>query len=446
MNRHRQINIAVLLLSLTALLPLGAAETANFPAAPTAPEPSAPAAAPLVMHFYFTPTCPLCEPAKRQVAALEKTLGDRLKIIRHDHSAAESIFNSMLLALDAYGVESTPTQALFFGDVCLDGEQINDGTTLVLAVEKALASGAVTRDFSAFGADAGLASGAATTAENATAPSANGAANNSAPAPLTAPELAKLTAEIRAKRMSLGIVLATGFADGFNPCAFATVILFVSMLTTAGRERRMILAIGIAFIVGVFLTYLALGVAFYQIIGYFERSASLRFVSLAIKWLALIMVALSAVLSTVDAVRAWRSGGTGKMLLVLPDGLKNRIRKKLRGAAYGGSVLVGAFITGVVISLLEAACTGQTYLPVITGLLNEDAQRGYGLLLLYNTMFILPLIAVFLLAFFGLTGEQIGNLARKKVWLTKAALALVFLAMTIWLGSLLLPTLQLTTG
>jgi sulfite exporter TauE/SafE len=397
--------IMTLLFSLAA--PNRAAETA---------EPVAPA--PLVMHFYFTPTCPLCEPAKQKVADAEKHFGARIEVRRHDHSAAEAIFNSLILALDACGRQDTPTQALFFGNECLDGDQILAG--LIPAIEKALADGAVTPDFTPFGI----------------VPETSG---DAAPEEFTAPTEQHI-AEIRAKRITLPIVLFTGFADGFNPCAFATVILFVSMLTAAKRERRTILAIGISFIIGVFLTYLALGVAFYQIISYFDNSATLRVVSLAIKWLALAMVAVAAVLSLIDFWRAWRSNGKDKMLLVLPDQLKNRIHKRLRGAAYGGSLIVGAFITGIVISLLEAACTGQTYLPVITGLIGEDARRGYTLLALYNVMFIIPLIAVFLLAFFGMTSEQIGNLARKKVWLTKLALAVVFIVMAIWLGGMLLPT------
>ncbi|GHS91475.1 hypothetical protein FACS1894139_13220 [Planctomycetales bacterium] len=367
---------------------------------------------PLLMHFYYTPTCPLCEPAKQKVAAAEKHFGDRIQVIRHDHSSDKNVFNSMILALDFYGRGDTPTQALFFGKTCLDGDEIKE--RLFPAIEKALADGATTPDFAPFGAGSGDAA-------------ASAAADN---------------AGIFAKRTTLPLVLATGLIDGFNPCAFATVILFVSMLTAAGRERRLILATGVAFIVAVFLTYLALGAAFFEIMEYFGASPMFKWVALAIKWLALALVAVAAVLSLIDFWRAWRSGGKEKMLLVLPDGLKNRIRKRLRGAAYSGSLMAGAFVSGIVVSLLEAACTGQTYMPVITGLISDGVEktRGYFLLLLYNVMFILPLVAVFLLTFFGMTGEQIGGIARKHVYLTKLALATVFVAITVWLGGMLLPT------
>ena len=50
----------------------------------------------------------------------------------------------------------------------------------------------------------------------------------------------------------------------------------------------------------------------------------------------------------------------------------------------------------------------------------------------------ITLLAVFVMAFLGMTSEQIGNVARKKVWLTKLCMAVVFLAIAAWLGATLL--------
>lgn len=50
----------------------------------------------------------------------------------------------------------------------------------------------------------------------------------------------------------------------------------------------------------------------------------------------------------------------------------------------------------------------------------------------------MPFLAVFVMAFLGMTSEQIGNVARKKVWLTKLCMAVVFLAIAAWLGATLL--------
>lgn len=363
---------------------------------------------PLTIYFYFTPSCPLCEPAKKIVAQAEENFGARINVQRRNHSESKASFKQMLLMLDHYQRRDTPNLAIFMGEICLGGgEEIRD--KLIPTIEKLLTANAVTPDF-------GVANIAATTNE---------------------------IAESAVKKTTLPIIIATGFFDGLNPCAFATVILFVSMLSAIKRERKTILAVGVSFIIAVFITYFALGALYFEVMNYFENSPTFNFAALAIKWLALLMVIIAAILSLIDFWRALRSGGKEKMLLVLPDNLKDRIRKRLRATAHGKSLIAGAFFSGIVISFLEAACTGQTYMPVITGLVGDkiSATHGYALLLLYNVMFIIPLLAVFLMAFFGMTSEEIGNLARKKAWLTKLALALVFIAIAIWLGGLLLPTI-----
>jgi len=71
---------------------------------------------------------------------------------------------------------------------------------------------------------------------------------------------------------AIGLALVTGFADGINPCAIATLLLFVGALlavaeaTTrredARRARLTMLAVAGAYIAGIFVLYYALGAGF----------------------------------------------------------------------------------------------------------------------------------------------------------------------------------------
>ena len=362
---------------------------------------------PLIIHFYYTPSCPLCEPTKQVVKAVENKYRDKVRVVRHNHSESEQAFNSLIMALEHYKRNDTPNLVIFAGDIVLGNDEINE--KLDSTVAHLLQEGTKTPDFKVFGE-----------------------ASN---------------AEIRqlySNRATLGVIIATGLFDGLNPCAFATVILFVSMLAGIGRDKKTILAVGISFIIAVFLTYYALGALFFEIMGAMNDSASAVFkgIAMAIKWLSLLMVVVAGILSLIDAVRAFKSKGKEKMLLVLPDKLKDRIRKRLRVTAHGGSLIIGSFVSGIIISFLEAACTGQTYMPIISALVadNTTSAKGYWLLLIYNILFIIPLMAVFFAVFFGITSEQIGNIARKRVWITKTVLGVMFLTIAVWLGSILLPT------
>lgn len=73
-------------------------------------------------------------------------------------------------------------------------------------------------------------------------------------------------------------VLAAGLVDGLNPCAFATIVFFISYLAFVGRRRRELLASGAVFALGVFLTYLGVG------FGLLKFLDSLPFLSTISRW------------------------------------------------------------------------------------------------------------------------------------------------------------------
>ncbi len=60
-----------------------------------------------------------------------------------------------------------------------------------------------------------------------------------------------------ARFKSLGVftIISAGFIDGINPCAFTTIILFISYLVVTKRKKREIIYVGLAFSTAVFLTY-----------------------------------------------------------------------------------------------------------------------------------------------------------------------------------------------
>ena len=61
-------------------------------------------------------------------------------------------------------------------------------------------------------------------------------------------------------------ILLAGLVDGLNPCAFATIVFFISYLTLSGRKGKEVIITGISFTLGVFLTYLLVGLGFYKVL------------------------------------------------------------------------------------------------------------------------------------------------------------------------------------
>jgi len=238
---------------------------------------------------------------------------------------------------------------------------------------------------------------------------------------------------------SFGIltVLGAGLIDGLNPCAFATLVFFISYMTLSGRRGRDVLFVGGAFTLGVFLTYLLVGV------GLLRAVQSLRIFSALGRWVYLVTALACAILAMLtfrDFVKA-RRGQASDMTLKLPAGLRRRIHTIVRENAQVRAFVGVAFVTGFVVSLIELACTGQVYLPTIMFVLSVPglAAQAFVSLALYCAAFILPLAVVFLLSYLGTTSQQLGLFVNRHTAAIKGLTGLLFVGLALWMTWTLAP-------
>jgi glutaredoxin len=243
---------------------------------------------------------------------------------------------------------------------------------------------------------------------------------------------------IIARFKSLGpfAVIAAGLVDGINPCAFATIIFFMSYLALIGRKGRELIYVGIAFTIAVFLTYFLVG------LGVFQFIQSLSMFALFSRILYMLIAALAfvlGVLSLYDFIKA-RRGEIKEIVLQLPKFLKQRIHKTIREKTRTEKFALAAFVAGVVVSLLELACTGQVYLPTLCFVVGVPELRTNALfyLALYNVMFIIPLTAIFGLTYFGTTSASLANVMQKHVALIKLLTSILFFGLCVFLVSTLI--------
>lgn len=236
----------------------------------------------------------------------------------------------------------------------------------------------------------------------------------------------------RFRSFGLLTVVGAGLLDGVNPCAFATMIFLISYLSLRKRTGGALLATGGAFTLGVFLTYLGVGFGFLRFLG------SLPFLHVIGKWIygvtALMCIAL-AVGSILDYRKA-REGKLEEMSLKLPARLRNLSKRLIRERASAERFVLSAFLLGFGVSVIELACTGQVYLPTIIfvlGLPEWRTQAGL-LLVIYNLMFILPLVGVFLLVYLGTTSQQLIDWMTKHTAGVKLGTAALFLLLAGWLS------------
>ena len=233
------------------------------------------------------------------------------------------------------------------------------------------------------------------------------------------------------KTFSVLTVIGAGLLDGVNPCAFATLIFFISYLIMRSKSRRDILFVGLAFAAGVFLAYLAAGLGLYQLV-----SRAKWFFALS-KWFYLAIGVFAAVIAALSVRDAWRArhGDLGDMTLQLPERNKGIIHRLIRDQARTGFVATGAFLVAFPVSLFEFMCTGQTYLPTIVLIFSQNVLRDRAALFLivYNLLFVLPLVLITSIAYFGVTSEHLVAWLKKNATVVKVATAVLFVALSTFL-------------
>ncbi len=226
-------------------------------------------------------------------------------------------------------------------------------------------------------------------------------------------------------------VLVAGLVDGLNPCAFATLVFFIAYLTAMGRKGREVLLAGAAFTLAVFLTYLGVG------IGVLRFLAALPFLDAVSRWIYGFMAAFCLILAVGSLYDWWkvRRGKAEEMALKMPTRLRKRVNQAIRKRAGARAFVPVTFVTGAVVSIIELACTGQVYLPTILFVLGvPEMQAQAGLyLVLYNVMFVVPLIVVFGLAYFGSSSQQLGLFIHRHTAKVKLATAGLFLLLASWM-------------
>ena len=190
--------------------------------------------------------------------------------------------------------------------------------------------------------------------------------------------------------ITLPTVITAAAIDGINPCAFTVLLLFITaMLATmqAGSPsisaiRSRLLSRGGIYIAAIFLTYLGLGVGMLKALDIFTRShAPARF------------GALFAVLFGLWMLKDYFIPDWGWRLQA-----PGRVGLYARQAAKKGTIpalIVGGFLIG----LCTVPCSGAVYLGVLSLLaLQPTVLLGYAYLVLYNIVFVLPLVAILIAA------------------------------------------------
>lgn len=196
---------------------------------------------------------------------------------------------------------------------------------------------------------------------------------------------------------TLSVVLVTAAIDSINPCAIGVLILMMTVLMGRKRKVGQMLKYGFAYIFAIFATYLLAGLG----LVYFLSTVPIvvaEYLSLAVG--ALVITA--GLLEIKDYF--WYGRGFS---LHIPGPFARKIQSWSKSKLSLASImLLGAFVAGV-----ELPCTGAPYLAIITILSINFNFNAFLLMVLYNVIFVAPLIIILLMV---AAGAKIGSVKKWK--------------------------------
>ncbi|MDP6522784.1 MAG: hypothetical protein QGH15_01060 [Kiritimatiellia bacterium] len=233
-----------------------------------------------------------------------------------------------------------------------------------------------------------------------------------------------------AGQFTLAAVVLGGLADGINPCAIATLVFLISVLSMSHVRGKDLLLVGGAFCLASFLTYMAIGFGLLQVLRSLSAFHQIQ------KIIDIVLVAILCALagySFLDAFRFGRSHKASDVTIQLPKKVKDRIHRLLRVGLGRHASVLPAFIIGVAVTGLESICTGQVLLPTLAFVARSGISvvKGTAYLALYNLMFIVPLVVVLLLTWQGLKLPRLMAWSVKEVFVAKLLLGVFFLLLAV---------------
>lgn len=207
---------------------------------------------------------------------------------------------------------------------------------------------------------------------------------------------------------TLAIVLAAAIIDAINPCAIGVILFLSSVLLKVSSDRRKLLHLGAIYIVTVYIVYTLSGLGLIWFQHTLISQGYAEIIGITVGGLVIVM-------GLID-LKQFFCGGQGLSLEISATH-----RQKIVALTQRISVL-GIITLSSFVALVELPCTGGPYLAITALLAKSFDLMAFVYLLIYNVIFVSPLLAILLLIYFGASTSRMKKWREmKRKWMNLAA-------------------------
>ena len=188
------------------------------------------------------------------------------------------------------------------------------------------------------------------------------------------------------EQISLLTIISAALADSINPCAIAVLLILLTSLMSTGNKKRALKS-GLAFTLSIYIAYFLFGLGLLSVIQFAGLSNMIYNI-----------IGIIAIIIGLANIKDFIWYGGGGFVMEIPRSWRPILKNFLNSITSP----LGAFLAGFVVCLFELPCTGGPYLFIL-GLLAEKTTQlaAIPILLLYNIFFILPLLIITILLYYG---------------------------------------------
>jgi len=224
----------------------------------------------------------------------------------------------------------------------------------------------------------------------------------------------ELTVNSIFNELTLGVVIVSALIDSINPCAFGVLLFLMTVLLSMGSAKRAMRA-GMIYTLVIFLVYFLAGLGIMRVIGVFDILDKVRIVAGAI-------ILIGGLIELKDFF--WEGRGFS---LRIPRGTKPVLEKFVRKGTLPAIILLG-----IIVALVELPCTGGIYLGILA-MISNGGSFGMTYLILYNFIFVLPLILITYIVSRGVRTEKVNDWVQnnKKYMRLSAGVIMILLALSL---------------
>lgn len=333
--------------------------------------------------YFYSNTCSHCRRVKPLINDLEKRYEERINFKRYEISESEIDRTLFYKFLDAYGIPTGQggVPAIFIGEVSIVGDEPIKQYLEGKAIECVL-------NFCKL--------------ENNLDDIVGGLAE---------------VKPVNRSKISIPLVAGAAFVDSINPCAIAVLLFLIAFLLAIKMPKKRLLFIGGIYIFTVMIVYIAAGFGLLKFIGYFNMHSVANYAAAA-------FLIIAGLIGIKDF---WWYGKW--ISLKIPETIKPKVERYLTNATIP-SVIMAA----ILVAAFELPCTGEVYLGILS-LMSEEASFSASILylILYNIIFVFPLVVILLLSAAGLNVERIEQIRfERRRWL-RLFLGIGMLLLAMWL-------------